>query len=95
MISCPAYRHAVAYGKLRMLTRGVGGVGGGLTVLAAVLAGIGGSSSGSAVCVKHWTRPQAQVAVSQRLLLHMRSSPGDARWRSSERTRRSSDLTIR
>ena len=60
-------------GKLRMLTRRAGGVGsGGLTVLAAVLAGIGGSGSGSAVCVKHWTRRQAQVAVSQRLLLHMR-----------------------
>ena len=59
-------------GKLRMLTRRAGGVGGGLTALAAVLAGIGGSGSGSAVCVKHWTRPQAQVAVSQRLLLHMR-----------------------
>jgi hypothetical protein len=63
---------AAVFGKLGMLTRRAGGVGGGLTVLAAVLARIGGRGSGSAVCVKHWTRPQAPVAVSQRLLLQMR-----------------------
>jgi hypothetical protein len=61
-----------AFGKLRMLTRRAGDVDGGLTVLAAVLARTGGSGSGSAVCVKHWTRPQAQGAVSQRLLLQVR-----------------------
>jgi hypothetical protein len=55
-----------------MLTRCAGGVGSGLAVLAAVLARIGGSGSNSAMRVKHWTRPQVQVAVSRRLLLHMR-----------------------
>lgn len=63
---------AAVSGKLDMLTRRAGDVGGGLTVLAAVLARIGGRGPGSAVCVKHWTWPQAPVAVSQRLLLQMR-----------------------
>src|SRR5690348_17541847 len=65
-------RAAAVFSKLGMLTRRAEGVGGGLTVLAAILARIGGRGSGSVLCVKHWTRPQAPVAVSQRLLLQMR-----------------------
>ena len=48
----------------------------------------------SARCVTDWTWPLVQVAVSRRLLLHVRKA-GDARWRPSEHMPRSLGLTIR
>ena len=48
----------------------------------------------SAKCMTDWTWPQAQVAISRRLLLHGRKA-GDARWRPSEHMPRYLGLTIR